>query len=510
MFQQIAERALPASANFNTERSPGEERTEKMIDATAALALRKYATILESMTTPRNQIWHRVVAADESLREVRPVKLYMEQLTKLLFKYRYSPSANFTGQSGAVYLEGGAFGTASLFIDDEPGYGIRYRALPLAETYFSENHVGLIDTMYRKFRWSARNAVAKWKDRCPKEITEAVANSPDRMFNFVHCVKPNDEPDPANGVRRDMLFSSYTASESGKVIVQSGGYYSWPAPVFRDLTAAGEVYGRSPATWVLPDIRMLNEMNRTVIRQGQAAVEPALMTTEDGALEPFDLRPGKMNPGTLNDRGEPLVKAFDRQSKFDIGFELMQAKQQMINEAFFITLFQILVENPRMTATEVLERAQEKGMLLGPLSGRLTSEWLGPQVHREIDLHARAGRLPEMPDELIEAGGEYTLEYENPLARAQRAQEGVAILRTYESVLPLAEHDESVLDNFDLDETVRTLASINGMETKLLNDEDTITGIRERRAEQQQMMAAAGAAPGVGRAVKDVATAVNQ
>jgi hypothetical protein len=40
--------------------------------------------------------------------------------------------------------------------------------------------------------------------------------------------------------------------------------------------------------------------------------------------------------------------------------------EMRINDTFLITLFQIMVDNPRMTATEVMEKAQEKSMLLTP------------------------------------------------------------------------------------------------------------------------------------------------
>jgi hypothetical protein len=178
----------------------------------------------------------------------------------------------------------------------------------------------------------------------------------------------------------------------------------------------------------------------------------------------------------------------------------------VINEAFFITLFQILVDNPTMTATEVLERAQEKGMLLGPLAGRQMSEFLGPMVSRELDLLARTGRLPEMPPELYEAGGEYKIEYDSPLARAQRAEEGVAIVRTFETLIPLAELQPDVFDNFDLDETVRTLGEINGMAAKLMRDPAKVIEMRDERAEKQQAAQLTEAAPMLAGAAKDVAS----
>ena len=145
-------------------------------------------------------------------------------------------------------------------------------------------------------------------------------------------------------------------------------------------------------------------------------------------------------------------------------------------------------------------------MLLGPLAGRQMSEFLGPMVERELDLLARANRLPPMPDELLEAGGEYKIEYESPLARAQRAEEGVAIVRTFEALGPLAALHPQVFDNFDLDETARTLGEINGMQAKLMRDPKDVAALRDERQSQQEEAVAAQTAPGLAGAAKDVAS----
>lgn len=157
-----------------------------------------------------------------------------------------------------------------------------------------------------------------------------------------------------------------------------------------------------------------------------------------------------------------------------------------------------------MTATEVLERAQEKGMLLGPLMGRQQSEFLGPIIEREIDILAERGELPEMPDALIEAGGEYKIEYESPLARAQRAEEGLAILRTIEGLTPLIGIRPDILDNYDLDELAQQFAEINGMPIKILHDDEARDAIREQRAEAEEAAAMVEAAPKVAGAAKDL------
>ena len=63
-------------------------------------------------------------------------------------------------------------------------------------------------------------------------------------------------------------------------------------------------------------------------------------------------------------------------------------------------------------------------------SGNRQSEFLGPMVERELDLLDQMGWLPPMPAVLKEAGGLVDVDYTSPLNKAQRAEEGLAIVRT--------------------------------------------------------------------------------
>src|SRR5690554_5458548 len=73
----------------------GDKRNQEMYDATAAIAAERFASVVESLITPRNQKWHRLAASDEALNKDREVRLWFDQVTALLFRYRYAPRANF-------------------------------------------------------------------------------------------------------------------------------------------------------------------------------------------------------------------------------------------------------------------------------------------------------------------------------------------------------------------------------------------------------------------------------
>lgn len=503
-WQELAERIWPDRALFiDKTGTPGEKRTEKIFDATAALALTRFAAAMESMLTPRTAKWHRLRITDEKLNESPAVQKYLDEVTNILFRARYSPISNFASQMHEAYMSIGSFGTGGVLVEDMLGRGIRYKSIDLANLYFCENRHGVVDTVYREFEYTARQAVQHFdNNKLPQKILDAAAKKPDDKFKFVHCVFPSEEPGG------QWEFTSYYVCIDGKNIVEEGGYSTFPYALGRYITTPNEIYGRSPAMLVLPEIKTLNEMQKTLIRSAHLAVSPPLLLQEDGALQAFDLRPNALNYGGVDDRGQPTVHPLRIEGRIDFGLEMIEARQRVINDAFLVTLFQILVEQPNMTATEAMLRAQEKGALLAPTMGRQQSELLGPLIDRELDILARAGALPEMPEELIEhlqAGNDVETEYVSPLNRAQRAEDGVAILRTFEAIAPLAQVDPSVMLAFDLPQAARELADINGMPAKVLRSKDEIAEMQNQQAQSAGMQQILDAAPVAAQTAKTLA-----
>jgi hypothetical protein len=219
------------------------------------------------------------------------------------------------------------------------------------------------------------------------------------------------------------------------------------------------------------------------------------------------MRPNGLNYGGVNADGRQLIQPFQSGARVDIADEKMEQRRRTINDAFLVTLFQILVENPRMTATEAMLRAQEKGALLSPAMGRQQSECLGPMIERELDILQNQGALPPMPDVLIEARGEYEIVYDSPLSRMQRAEEVTGIARTLEMITPLAQFDPKVLVNFDPQEIVRITAEVNGVPVKALRSREEVAAILDQMQAQEEAAQLASIAQPAATAVKDVAQA---
>lgn len=507
-WREIAERILPRSDYFRTNRAPGDKHTEKVFDATANLALERFASAMESMLTPRTQRWHRLKTISQELDDDPAVRLWLDQVTDILFGVRYSPRANFASQAHEVYMSLGAFGTGGLFIDESIGRGLRYRSIHLGELHIDENHQGVIDTVFRKFQMTARQAAQKWgESKLPQQIKNALEKSPDTKFDFIHAVHPNTDKQPFRKDYRGMDFYSCYVSMTGRVVLSEGGFRTFPYAIGRYVVGPKEIYGRSPAMTVLPDVKMLNEMSKTVIRAAHKIVDPPLLLQEDGALTAFDLRPGALNFGGVNDQGQQVVHPLQTGARIDIGSDMMEQRRRAINDAFLVTLFQILVESPGMTATEAMLRAQEKGALLAPTMGRQQSELLGPMIERELDILGHAGLLPPMPENLRRVGGLVDVEYVSPLNRAQRAEEGMAILNTFQAIAPLAQIKPDVMDIFDHEAVARELAEINGVPQKVLRTPEQMDAMKQAMAQANQAKGLLEAAPVAAGVVKDLAQA---
>jgi hypothetical protein len=502
-WTEIADRVLPRAAGsflaFGLGATPGEKRTEKVYDSSATLALDRFAAAMESMLTPRNSKWHRLRASDNKLNRNRDVLVWFDEVTDILFRRRYSPRANFASQQHENYIGLGAFGTAAMYIEEDPDEpGLRYRSVHLSEIFFCEDFSGIVNQAFRKYKRTAQQIAERYGKTAvlPDKVLQAAKDKPDTEFFLIHYVGPNRERRPGRLDAAGMAFESVTVLEDGKVELNRGGYRSFPYAISRYVTAPGEVYGRSPAMTALPAIKVLNEEKKTFLKQGHRTADPVLLAHDDGVLDTFSLKPGAVNVGGVSSEGRPLIHALPTGS-LAMTEKMMEMERAVINDVFLVTLFQILVESPQMTATEVLERVREKGALLSPTMGRQQSEALGPMIEREIDLLSMQGLLPPMPGILREAQGDYRVEYDSPLSRAQKAEEASGFMRTMEFALTHANATQSpdALDWLDVDAAIPEIAEIQAVPARWIASAEKVAAIREGRAQARQTQTMVDAAP---------------
>jgi hypothetical protein len=510
LWQEIADLMLPRAGVFTQKGTPN--LRPQVFDSTAVLALDRFSAAFESMLTPRSQTWHMLKPLDDDLAEDVEVKRWCDEITRRLFAFRYSPRSNFSSQIHEVYGCLGAFGTGAIFSEEIAGQGITYRACNLAGLYVVEDYQGRIRCAHYRQDMTAEQAAQRFGlENLPDQIKSKVQERPDDKASYIHCVRPNEQRQYRNPGPAGMAYESWWVCQDARQVVGRGGFRTFPYAVSRYVTRPGQVYGDSPGMLALADTKMLNVMAQTMIQEAQLSISPPLLAPNDGVLSALgdgvSLLPAAINYGGVDDQGRPLIHALNRGSQFAPIKEEVAERRQSVNAAFLVTLFQILVETPQMTATEALLRAQEKGALLAPTTGRQQSELLGPIVEREIDLLARSGALPPPPRQMLERNAGYKLEYDSPLTRAQKADQGVGLLRTLEALAPLVQADPTVMDIFNGDEIGPGLAEINGMPGKWIRSKEERDALREGRQQALQQQQMVQAIPAISGAAKDIAQA---
>jgi hypothetical protein len=158
-----------------------------------------------------------------------------------------------------------------------------------------------------------------------------------------------------------------------------------------------------------------------------------------------------------------------------------EQRRNAIRQAFYVDQL-LMSQGPAMTATEVLQRNEEKMRLLGPVLGRLQSELLQPLISRSFALLLRNGLLPAAPEQL--QGQDIDIEYVSPLAKAQRLTDLQSMLRGFEVMMQVAEI-APVMDYLDDDKLVQYLVEVTGIPARVIRSNEEVRRLREEKAEQE-------------------------
>lgn len=497
-WEEAAMIVLPTSRNtffYNSYNWQGQKKTDRQVDMTAALALHRYCAIADSLVTPRNMYWHGLEAdgpdADYIMKD-KDTRLWYEQATYRLFEQRYSQIGNFAGQNYNNWQSHGCFGNATMYVDKfdstvMPGArGLRYRSVPLGETFYRENHQGLITCIRRWFRRTAEQAVQQFgREWLPPALEAALKEGSQWPYDFLHCVHPRDpdEYDPERLDEKGKPFVSYYICIAGQCLMAPpGGYRTFPYAVSRYDQTPGEVYGRGWVQIGLPSIKTLNAQKRTFLKQAHRAADPVLLTADDGLVD-FNLRPGALNKGGLNPEGKKLVDILPT-GQIQVAVEMMEEERNLIDNIALVSAFKELSEHPEMTATQVIELINERAMLVAPTLGRAHSEYVPQLVEREMQLLAEQGLLPPMPPRLREAKGVYRVKDTSPIARAARMGELAGFYRSLDKSIELATNmqDPAPLDYYNLDVATPEGMRIQNAPERWIADQKQIATKRQNRA----------------------------
>lgn len=438
LWDECYEYALPHRGGILSPRRPGERTTDRLFDGTAPDAVDQLAASLMSQLTPPWSRWFSIAPgpdADASGR--RDLAAELERSTRILLSH--FDRSNFAVEIHQCYLDLATAGTASLMFEEAPAgelSAFRFAAIPLAQVAVEEGAGGRLDTTFRRSELNAAQLLERFPDaRAAAPLMREIADKPDARIAVLEAVIP------------DRLGYSYLAmvdpgagQATDPIVLASGSFFQAPFINFRWLKAPGEIYGRSPVMKALPDIKTANKVVELVLKNASIAVTGIWQADDDGVINPATI---KLVPGTIIPKavGSAGLRPLEAPGRFDVSELVLEQLRERIRKALFVDqLGQI--NSPRMTATEVLQRAAEMARVLGATFGRLQTELLTPLLNRAHAILARRGEIADLPID----GRTVVLEYKAAPARYQAQQDAQNTMLWLNVVKELGAQGMAVVD----------------------------------------------------------------
>lgn len=463
----------------------------ELLNSTGTDSADTLAAALVSGTTPANSRWLGYDAGDETDEERR----WLDETAEIQWENIHA--SNYDAVAFDCMLDLVIAGMFPMFCDEAPGGGYRFDQWPLANSYFAASMPGAaVDTVFNEFPMSAEQAVNEYgAANVSEKVLKFSKEKPDEQITFVRCIFPRSGTTGYNQgkLSRNLPIASVHYELDTKKVVRESGYHEQPIGVPRWNVIPGSVYAFGQVFKALPDMKTLNEVVRMDLANMDLGIAGMWGAVDDGVLDARNVKvgPRKIIVMAEKDNMWPLKPASDFQiaaleiSRLEASIRKLMMADQLEPQA--------QGGQPR-TATEIVVRVELIRQLLGPVYGRMLSEYLQWLAARTFGLGFRAGIFSPAPRSLMKRV--MSLRYMSPLARAQKAQDVIAMDR-YEQTLGLqaAAGLTDATDVYEWDESRRQRAELLGVPAKLIPDQDVIDARRKKRgedaaaAQQQQTMA---------------------
>lgn len=500
-WREIARYTHPRAGrltNLLSETNRGERRDQDILDNTAVRALRTLGSgLMAGMTSPARP-WFRLTTSDPELDESVPVKTWLHDVQELMGMV-FARSNTYLALH-SCYEELGAFGTCASVVVDDFDTVLRHHPLTIGQYAIAMSGEVVPDTLYREFSMTVEQIVRRFgRDKCSLSVRRLYDDrNYDAWVPVLHAIEPRHDRDMRKRDAVNMAWRSVyiEPGAEGDKLLAEGGFKEFPAMCARWRVYGSDVYGASPAMDALGDAKQLQLQQK---RKAQAIDYMTLPPLQ----APSQLKNQRVNmlPGGITFVDTPGAQQAVR-SMFDVRLDLshmlmdIQDVRERINSAFYADLFLMLYSmrdnDPRMTATEVAERHEEKLLMLGPVLERLQGEILSPAIEVCFSKLLAANLLPPAPEEL--GGRQLNVEFVSMLAQAQRSIATNSVDRFVMALGQVATAKPEVLDKLDADYWADSYADTLGIDPRLIVPGEQVALIRQQRAEQQAALQQAAVA----------------
>ena len=482
VFELMAPERVHGFSGQTVTAADAQNKRAEIYDATAIDAGRIAASGFSSGLHPANSIWFGLDVGRENDAELQ----WLDNAARTIFRNIHA--ANFDAEMGESYADLVPAGWFVLYIDEAEEGGYHFEHWPLAECFVSSSKPGRrVDTIHREFELTVEQLVGQYGlnnvSETVRERYNLGGSHLGEKVRVLWVIEPRSVHVVGPALAKNKPFASRHHEVATKHTLRESGYDEFPCCVPRWRLIPGTPYATGLGADALPDIKILNQIQKLELANLDIAVSGMWKAVDDGVLNPKTVRigPRKMVMMADTKNMEPLTTGAD----FNVSFAKAERLQASIRK---ILLADQLTpqDGPAMTATEVHARVNLVRQQMGPIFGRLQAEFLQPLIERCFAIAYRAGVLGKAPQSL--AGRDFSVKYISPLARAQRLEEVTAIDIFLGGLAMAAQMDPTLTDLVDMEQAQREKAEALGVPAKLIRSTDDVTARRKAKREAEDAM----------------------
>lgn len=488
MWTKISEYFLPRR-HFNIEGNAGALRRRTLVDTTGVVACERMAAVMHGhLINPFTPWMHGIL---ENRAENETERRWIDDVVRRQFRFLSSAQSSFRAHAHEFMLDQCAFANGVMWRGPRAsGQMPFYRTLPLMENFWDEDEAGRIDTNYRRFTLTLRQALARYPQAAGlKALDEkSLGKARGQRIQFVHAVEPRADG-VVGAIAERKPFASIVLCETTDEIVRTSGYDRFPYSIARMQKRTGERYGIGPGWSMLPLAILLNAMRESVLRAAELNNDPPLLDVS-GQIAQLDRRAGALNVLANADMGaalmdpERMLIELRKGGNSELSIDQIREVRMMIQEGFYVDWLS-LGSGQYVTAEFVADKRDLRLRSMSPIVSGMEMEFIADVGNATYEDLQAADYFPVPPDSLD--GEEISFEYTSPLAIAQKANEAEIAERALMTIKEGMEIDEELADRYDVDGIVWHSLSNRGAPAEFRrSDEDYEARVAARREAERQ------------------------
>lgn len=491
----------------------GNKVNQKLVDPTPRFAARTLSSGMHAGSTNPAMPWFKLTTPDPEMLESASIANWLYTVeTEMRGVFERS---NLYSILPMLYGDGGVFGTAPMTVLEHPDKVIQCVPAPVGSYYLATNSEGVVDTKFCEYKMTVKQMVNQFGLEACSQSIQAEANNKQLtvMHDVLHVIEPNSARKYGSYDNRNMPFRSVylELGNAEQNILRQSGFEDNPLAVLRwETTEITDAYGSSPGMDALGCAKAMQVQQKRKAQAIDKHIDPPMVGDPALQNQPSTLLPAGITYAgfTANGAAPKFQPAYLLKPELSGIMEDILDIRSLVQTAMYTDLFlAITLADPRQaTVPEIIERREEKILMLGPVLQNHRDGLIKPLIDRTFYIMMRQGRLPPPPPEL--EGVDLKVELVGLLAQALKAVASGGIERyvTFIGSMAKAQADAgeapTILDKVDLDQAADEYGISIGVPPTIIRDDDAVAKIREGRAQQAQMQQQAAAAQPIEQASK--------